>query len=197
MLRLLVSGALRGSNISSSISSSSAHGAHATAAAAAASLAAPATDVGSSSINIITSSSSSVQQRRLLHLAPPFLVEDYTPVGVTTHRLGRTRAKVEQAMAELKSCRACPRDCAVDRLANQAGACQVGRNAVVATVAPHYGEEQCLQGWNGSGTVFFSGCSMRCVFCQNWDIAHRPKGFEMTADELAGWMLKLQDEGQV
>lgn len=76
------------------------------------------------------------------------------------------------------------------------GVCSVGRNAVVATVAPHYGEEACLQGWKGSGTVFFSGCSMRCCFCQNWDISHRPKGFELTADELAGWMLKLQEEGQ-
>ncbi|KAI8473228.1 MAG: radical SAM superfamily protein [Monoraphidium minutum] len=134
--------------------------------------------------------------RRGLHLAPPFLVEGYTPAAVTTHRLGRMQGKVAQALAELKDCRACPRDCGVDRSAGQLGVCNVGRAAVVATAAPHYGEEACLQGWAGSGTIFFGGCSMRCCFCQNWDIAHRPKGFELTADELAGWMLKLQDEGQ-
>jgi putative pyruvate formate lyase activating enzyme len=54
----------------------------------------------------------------------------------------------------------------VDRWSGQVGTCNVGRNPVVATVAPHYGEEACLQGWLGSGTVFFSGCSLRCCFCQ-------------------------------
>lgn len=135
--------------------------------------------------------------RRHLHLAPPFLVEDYVPVSVTTYRLGRMKDKVARALEELRECRACPRDCGVDRTKGQLGTCQVGRNAVVATVAPHYGEEGCLQGWMGSGTIFFSGCSMRCCFCQNWDISHRPKGFELSAEELAGWMVKLQDEGKV
>ncbi len=54
----------------------------------------------------------------------------------------------------------------MDRWSGQVGTCNVGRNPVVATVAPHYGEEACLQGWLGSGTVFFSGCSLRCCFCQ-------------------------------
>lgn len=53
-----------------------------------------------------------------------------------------------------------------------------------------------LQGWNGSGTIFFSMCNMRCVFCQNWDISQRRAGFELDASQLAGWMLRLQDEGQ-
>lgn len=169
-------------------------------------------------------------QRRALHLAPPFLVEDYVPVSVMTHRLGRARQKAARALEQLKACRACPRDCGVDRAAGAVGVCGVGRHAVVATVAPHYGEEACLQGWRGSGTIFFSGCSMRCVFCQNWDISWprgggggggdksngsssgggssssggsssgstpAVKGFELTADALAGWMLKLQDEGRV
>lgn len=54
----------------------------------------------------------------------------------------------------------------MNRLEGKLGTCNVGRNAVVATIAPHYGEEACLQGWLGSGTIFFSGCSMRCCFCQ-------------------------------
>ncbi|GBF95209.1 pyruvate formate lyase-activating enzyme [Raphidocelis subcapitata] len=152
---------------------------------------------GPSSLSAAAAATAAGAPRRGLHLAPPFLVEDHVPASVTTYRLGRMKSKVERALAQLSDCRACPRDCGVDRAAGKLGVCAVGRNAVVATVAPHYGGEGCLQGWMGSGTIFFSGCSMRCVFCQNWDIAHRPKGFELTAEELAGWMLKLQDEGKV
>jgi putative pyruvate formate lyase activating enzyme len=98
-----------------------------------------------------------------------------------------SRRRVGAARAARAAAHAAPRlpprsDCGVDRAAGKLGVCGVGRNAVVATIAPHYGEEACLQGWLGSGTVFFSGCSMRCRFCQNWDISHRPKGFELTAE---------------
>ena len=68
---------------------------------------------------------------------------------------------------------------------------------VVNTVAPHFGEEPCLQGHNGSGSVFFSGCNLRCVFCQNHDIAHQKNGFHLTPEELAEWYIKLQDVGHV
>ena len=57
--------------------------------------------------------------------------------------------------------------------------------------------EPCIQGHNGSGSVFFSGCNLRCVFCQNHEIAHQRNGFDVTPEELAGWYLKLQDVGQV
>lgn len=56
------------------------------------------------------------------------------------------------------------------------GVCKVGRKALVSTVAPHFAEEAPLQGWRGSGTVFFSGCNLRCVFCQNWDISQQRAG---------------------
>ena len=68
---------------------------------------------------------------------------------------------------------------------------------VVNTVAPHFGEEPCLQGHNGSGSVFFSGCNLRCVFCQNHEIAHQKNGFHLTPKELAEWYIKLQDVGHV
>ena len=67
----------------------------------------------------------------------------------------------------------------------------------VSTIAPHFGEEPCLQGHNGSGSIFFSGCNLRCVFCQNHDIAHQKQGFDLTPEELAEWMIKLQDVGKV
>jgi putative pyruvate formate lyase activating enzyme len=67
----------------------------------------------------------------------------------------------------------------------------------VSTIAPHFGEEPCIQGHNGSGSVFFSGCNLRCVFCQNHDIAHQKNGFSLTPEELGEWYIKLQDVGNV
>lgn len=67
----------------------------------------------------------------------------------------------------------------------------------VGTIAPHFGEEPCIQGHHGSGSVFFSGCNLRCVFCQNHEISHTRNGEELTPEELAEWMIKLQDVGGV
>ncbi|MHC5114598.1 MAG: radical SAM protein [Planctomycetota bacterium] len=103
--------------------------------------------------------------------------------------------RVEQALAELADCRACPRNCGIDRLAGETQVCNTGRYARVSSAFPHFGEEDCLRGWAGSGTIFFSMCNLRCVFCQNWEISQLPSGREMTADELADLMLALQDRG--
>lgn len=73
----------------------------------------------------------------------------------------------------------------------------IGSDVVVSTIAPHFGEEPPIQGRNGSGSVFFSGCNLRCVFCQNHDIAHQSNGFHVTPEELAEWYMKLQDLGGV
>ena len=74
--------------------------------------------------------------------------------------------------------------------------CLIGAETVkVNVIAPHFGEEPCIQGHNGSGSVFFSGCNLRCVFCQNHDIAHQRNGFDVTPKELAEWYMKLQDVG--
>src|SRR5919198_216110 len=87
--------------------------------------------------------------------------------------LGRDEwsARVARAPASLAVCRGCPRDCGVDRLANHWSACKTGRHAIVASAFPHFGEEDCLRGWNGSGTIFFRLCNLRCSFCRNWDIS--------------------------
>jgi putative pyruvate formate lyase activating enzyme len=73
--------------------------------------------------------------------------------------------------------------------------CNTGRHAIVSSAFPHRGEEDCLRGWNGSGTIFFSLCNLRCVFCQNWDISQKKSGREMTASQIADVMLALQDRG--
>jgi len=92
-------------------------------------------------------------------------------------------------------CTVCPRLCKVNRLADQHGLCAIGRQAVVASHFPHFGEEDCLRGRNGSGTIFFSGCNLRCVFCQNFDISWQVRGELVTPKRLAAMMLALQRRG--
>lgn len=93
-------------------------------------------------------------------------------------------------------CLVCPRACKVDRRADEAGLCAVGRHAVVASWFPHFGEEDCLRGWRGSGTIFFSGCNLRCVFCQNWEISWgNLRGVVAPPERLAAMMLELQGLG--
>jgi putative pyruvate formate lyase activating enzyme len=124
-----------------------------------------------------------------------FLIEDHEPVYLSTWRTGGLVERVQSARVELSDCRACPRDCGVDRLADERGVCHTGRHAYVASAFAHFGEEDCLRGWKGSGTIFFGYCNLQCVFCQNWDISQRPAGRESTAEEIASLMLDLQDRG--
>jgi putative pyruvate formate lyase activating enzyme len=109
------------------------------------------------------------------------------------------RRRAERALATLADCRACPRDCRVNRLEDKWAACKTGRYAVVSSAFPHFGEEDCLRGWHGSGTIFFGHCNLRCVFCQNYDISQaiRPGGASLgqRPEEIAGMMLDLQDRG--
>jgi len=112
---------------------------------------------------------------------------------------GALRDRAARAVAALANCRACPRDCRVDRLADRWSACKTGRYAVVSSHFAHMGEEDCLRGWNGSGTIFFAHCNLRCVFCQNFDIsqavpaAGAPSG--ESPESLAQMMLALQSQG--
>ncbi|KKA27107.1 hypothetical protein TD95_001126 [Thielaviopsis punctulata] len=134
-------------------------------------------------------------QQRKLHLAPPFLLEDYTPRYQLLSSVDAATKK-GQAYDHLAKCNLCPRKCGVNRFTSR-GFCLIGEKVAVNVIAPHFGEEPCLQGHHGSGAVFFSGCNLRCVFCQNYDIAHTVNGQELTPEELAEWFVKLQDMGNV
>jgi putative pyruvate formate lyase activating enzyme len=92
-------------------------------------------------------------------------------------------------------CLVCPRLCKIDRRADAKGLCAIGRRAVVGSYFPHFGEEDCLRGLRGSGTIFFSGCNLRCVFCQNHDISWHVCGEEVGPNRLAEIMLELQALG--
>jgi putative pyruvate formate lyase activating enzyme len=89
----------------------------------------------------------------------------------------------------------CPRNCGVNRLLDETGFCRTGRYALVSSYGPHFGEEPPLVGSRGSGTIFFAGCNLGCIFCQNYDISHLLHGSAVTPQELADLMLELQGRG--
>ncbi len=119
----------------------------------------------------------------------------FEPAYFKLYETGELERRVERAVQSLSNCRVCPRDCKVDRLANKTAVCKTGRYALVGSFFPHFGEEDCLRGINGSGTIFFSMCNLRCVFCQNYDISQAGEGVEAKPEELADMMIELQLRG--
>ncbi|HEB50895.1 MAG TPA: radical SAM protein [Desulfobulbus sp.] len=116
------------------------------------------------------------------------------------HSAGTLRRRADEARALLAPCRVCPRRCGVDRLQGELGVCRIGARARVASYGPHFGEESPLVGENGSGAIFFSGCNLLCVFCQNEEISHADTLGDSapdaaTGDQLAAVMLDLQQRG--
>lgn len=109
--------------------------------------------------------------------------------------LDELRARARRALAELESCEVCPRNCRIDRLQDETRVCHTGRYARVSTWFAHHGEEDCLRGSRGSGTIFFSFCNLRCVFCQNHDTSQAGQGRELGPEELAAAMLDLAAQG--
>lgn len=124
-----------------------------------------------------------------------YVIDDYRPAYLALADEGALTAKAAKAMTQLESCRVCPRDCGINRLRDEAAVCHTGRYARVASAFAHFGEEDCLRGTNGSGTIFFAFCNLRCVFCQNWDISQAPGGYELPPDAIADLMLQLQAAG--
>ncbi len=108
---------------------------------------------------------------------------------------GEFALRVEQAYKYLEDCQLCPRRCRVNRLAGETGFCRSPEKVVVYSHQPHFGEELPLVGENGSGTIFFSNCNLRCVFCQNYPIAHEGRGRMVNDEDLAEMMLDLQQRG--
>jgi putative pyruvate formate lyase activating enzyme len=121
---------------------------------------------------------------------------EFEPACLALERSGALAERAGEALGLLGGpCRVCPRLCSVDRLADERGLCKIGRRAMVASHFPHFGEEDCLRGSRGSGTIFFSGCNLRCVFCQNYDVSWQVQGEEVSRERLAGMMLELQALG--
>jgi putative pyruvate formate lyase activating enzyme len=124
------------------------------------------------------------------------MTEPLEPAYLKLQRSGELAERARRAREHLERCDLCARGCHVNRLLSTKGAvCRTGERATVYSAGPHHGEERPLSGWRGSGTIFFSWCSLACVFCQNWEISHRGEGREVTAEELADLMLGLQETG--
>jgi len=115
------------------------------------------------------------------------------PSYIQLLKSGELVQRVQKAYTMLSPCRVCPRVCGVDRLAGEVGYCRSGCLPVVSSFGPHFGEEPPLVGRWGSGTIFLTGCNMRCVFCQNFEISQERYGREITCVELADMMINLQD----
>ena len=120
----------------------------------------------------------------------------FTPAYFALLHSGELDDRAKQAYRHLEDCDLCARYCHVNRRKTLKGAvCRTGERAIVNSFGPHHGEEDPLRGWGGSGTIFFSWCNLRCVFCQNWEISHKGQGHEVEPEEIADMMLSLQDRG--
>jgi len=108
---------------------------------------------------------------------------------------GMLAERIAAARQMLSPCRVCPRQCKVDRLADEKGICRTGVRPLVSSYAPHFGEESPLVGSGGSGTIFLTNCNLLCVFCQNYEISHLGQGVETDAGQLASMMISLQRQG--
>ena len=120
----------------------------------------------------------------------------FEPAYLKLHKTGELKKRAEKLWAIMESCQLCPRRCGVNRLNGESGFCRTpGATLFVSAAHPHFGEERPLVGRGGSGTIFFTHCNLRCVFCQNWEIAHLGRGYEKNISELASTMLRLQKIG--
>ena len=117
------------------------------------------------------------------------------PSYLELEKKGLISERVEKLYAHYENCTLCPRDCRVNRKEGQTGKCQATAKVKVSSAFPHFGEEAPLVGQKGSGTIFFSNCGLRCVYCQNYEISLEGEGVEITDQRLAETMIKVQKMG--
>jgi len=121
--------------------------------------------------------------------------DPWIPAYEKLEREGKLAERIKQAYSIFEHCQLCPRRCGVNRQKGERGFCRAPVKPVIFSYHPHFGEEVPITGENGSGTIFFSNCNLRCVFCQNWPIAHEGRGEEVEDEDLADMMIKLQKIG--
>ncbi|HNS04569.1 MAG TPA: radical SAM protein [Candidatus Saccharicenans sp.] len=119
----------------------------------------------------------------------------FEPAYLKLHQSGELKRRGQQLWEIMKKCRLCPRECEKDRLARVKGDCQSDDRLKISAFHPHFGEERSLVGSGGSGTIFLSNCSLKCVYCINWEISQGGSGRFRTLEEMAGMMLELQRIG--
>jgi len=120
---------------------------------------------------------------------------DFEPAYLRLHRSGELKGRGESLRERMRKCDLCPRECGATRLDGQKGFCGSDAHLLVSSYHPHFGEEVPLVGRGGSGAVFLTNCSLRCVFCINWEISQGGHGTTVSIDDLAAMMLALQAKG--
>ena len=129
------------------------------------------------------------------HGAQGTVMRKYMPGYTKLFQNGEFESRIRILKERLKSCIICPHHCSVDRSNNEKGFCRAGARMVINGYGPHFGEESILVGTCGSGTIFFSYCNLQCVFCQNYEISHNARGYEVNPSELAQIMMSFQRMG--
>ncbi|MBU1727662.1 MAG: radical SAM protein [Candidatus Omnitrophica bacterium] len=117
------------------------------------------------------------------------------PSYLDAYNNGTLAKSTDKAFDLLGSCSICPRKCSVNRLENEIGFCKTGLKPRVCSYMAHHGEEPPISGSKGSGTIFFSYCNMSCAYCQNYEFSQQEEGREVDFNELAGFMIELQNLG--
>jgi len=124
------------------------------------------------------------------HWKPPF-----SPAYLQLQKTGELAKRAKKTWDSMEACQLCPRKCKANRLSGKRGICGANNLLEVSSCNPHFGEEKPLVGTYGSGTIFFTHCSLQCLYCQNWDISQSGQGAVISIAELASIMLQLQGQG--
>ena len=119
----------------------------------------------------------------------------HLPGYINLHQTGELKSRAQELWEMMADCQLCPRKCQVNRLKGEKGVCRADSKLKIAAYHAHFGEEKPLVGKGGSGTIFLSHCSLRCVFCINWEISHSGEGHYYSLQEFADMMLALQKQG--
>ena len=123
------------------------------------------------------------------------LMTEIYPSYLKLAESGEIQKRVSAFKEMLRNCELCPRRCGVDRISGETGFCRSGDQAMVSSYNAHFGEEPPLVGQGGSGTIFLTNCTMKCVFCQNYPISQEGVGREYTVEQMANMYLSLQKRG--
>ncbi len=123
------------------------------------------------------------------------MIRMWEPSYLRLYESGELDKRIEKLNQILESCTLCPRKCRVNRLENEKGVCSSGKELMISSYGPHFGEEAPLVGIGGSGTIFLTNCNLLCVYCQNYEISHLGYGQVRSAVQVANYMISLQDRG--
>lgn len=121
--------------------------------------------------------------------------DSFEPGYLKLHRSGELKERGERLWQMMEKCELCPRMCGVNKLKGERGFCGANAQLEISAYHPHFGEERPLVGKGGSGTIFLTNCSLRCVFCINWEISQGGEGYQRSIDQFASMMLSLQKSG--